>query len=61
MSTASECSTSATATSATECVLDLVEHGHRLVADDVVQMSKLGNAIIGHASAIIGITWKSAE
>jgi HPr kinase/phosphorylase len=37
-----------------ECVLDLVEHGHRLVADDVVQMSKLGNAIIGHANAIIG-------
>ena len=27
-----------------ECVLDLVERGHRLVADDVVQVTRRGNA-----------------
>jgi HPr kinase/phosphorylase len=30
-----------------ECVLDLVERGHRLVADDVVQISRRGNTLIG--------------
>ncbi|HEX9755159.1 MAG TPA: HPr(Ser) kinase/phosphatase [Gemmatimonadales bacterium] len=30
-----------------ECVLDLVERGHRLVADDVVQISRRGNILMG--------------
>lgn len=30
-----------------ECVLDLVERGHRLVADDVVQVIRRGNVLIG--------------
>ena len=30
-----------------ECVLDLVERGHRLVADDVVQITRRGNTLIG--------------
>lgn len=30
-----------------ECVLDLVERGHRLVADDVVQVTRRGNVLIG--------------
>jgi HPr kinase/phosphorylase len=30
-----------------ECVLDLVERGHRLVADDVVQVRRRGNTLIG--------------
>jgi HPr kinase/phosphorylase len=29
-----------------ECVLDLVERGHRLVADDVVQVSRKGNGVL---------------
>jgi HPr kinase/phosphorylase len=29
-----------------ECVLDLVERGHRLVADDVVRVSKEGNELL---------------
>ncbi|MHB1170865.1 MAG: HPr(Ser) kinase/phosphatase [Longimicrobiales bacterium] len=29
-----------------ECVLDLVERGHRLVADDIVQVTKHGNDIL---------------
>ena len=29
-----------------ECVLDLVERGHRLVADDVVQVSRRGNDVL---------------
>jgi HPr kinase/phosphorylase len=29
-----------------ECVLDLVERGHRLVADDVVQVTKRGNDVL---------------
>jgi len=33
-----------------ECVLDLVERGHRLVADDVVQITRRGNdVLIGRA------------
>ena len=32
-----------------ECVLDLVERGHRLVADDLVQITRRGNdVLIGH-------------
>jgi HPr kinase/phosphorylase len=37
-----------------ECVLDLVERGHRLVADDVVQVTKRGNDLLigqGHELA----------
>jgi HPr kinase/phosphorylase len=37
-----------------ECVLDLVERGHRLVADDVVQVTRRGNAVLigrGHELA----------
>ena len=30
-----------------ECVLDLVERGHRLVADDVVQVTRRGNVLMG--------------
>ena len=29
-----------------ECVLDLVERGHRLVADDVVHINRLGNDVL---------------
>jgi HPr kinase/phosphorylase len=46
-----------------ECVLDLVERGHRLVADDVVQVTRRGNDILmgrghelaGHHMEIRGI------
>lgn len=37
-----------------ECVLDLIERGHRLVADDVVQVTKRGNDVLiaqGHELA----------
>ncbi|MEO8635211.1 MAG: HPr(Ser) kinase/phosphatase [Gemmatimonadales bacterium] len=37
-----------------ECVLDLVERGHRLVADDVVQVTRRGNELLmgqGHELA----------
>jgi HPr kinase/phosphorylase len=30
-----------------ECVLDLVERGHRLVADDIVMVTRKGNVLIG--------------
>jgi HPr kinase/phosphorylase len=33
-----------------ECVLDLVERGHRLVADDAV---RLGNSIVGRSNSVI--------
>jgi HPr kinase/phosphorylase len=36
-----------------ECVLDLVERGHRLVADDSVKLVRLGNSIVGHCDSII--------
>ncbi len=36
-----------------ECVLDLVESGHRMVADDVVHISHVGNAIIGRPDPLI--------
>ncbi len=36
-----------------ECVLDLVERGHRLVADDVVHISHIGSSIIGRANPMV--------
>jgi len=36
-----------------ECVLDLVERGHRLVADDSVKLVRLGNNIVGHCDSIV--------
>jgi HPr kinase/phosphorylase len=36
-----------------ECVLDLVERGHRLVADDVVKLMRLGDSIVGKNNTII--------
>ena len=36
-----------------ECVLDLVERGHRLVADDAVQLMQLGDVLIGQADPLI--------
>lgn len=36
-----------------ECVLDLVERGHRLVADDSVRITRLENVLIGHSESII--------
>ncbi|OGJ87645.1 MAG: HPr(Ser) kinase/phosphatase [Candidatus Raymondbacteria bacterium RifOxyA12_full_50_37] len=37
-----------------ECVLDLVERGHRLVADDIVTVMKKGNTLIGSGSPLLG-------
>ncbi len=37
-----------------ECVLDLVERGHRLVADDVVNLTRRGNVLIGRGNEILG-------
>ncbi len=37
-----------------EAVLDLVERGHRLVADDVVYLTKRGNAVIGTGNELLG-------
>ena len=38
-----------------ECALDLVERGHRLVADDVVSITKKGpDVIVGQASDVLG-------
>ncbi len=36
-----------------ECVLDLIERGHRLVADDAVNVSRIGNSIVGRASNLV--------
>lgn len=36
-----------------ECALDLVERGHRLVADDVVDIRRRGEDLVGQASAMI--------
>ena len=36
-----------------ECVLDLVERGHRLVADDSVRITRIGGALIGRSDALI--------
>src|SRR5262245_4193610 len=32
-----------------ECALELVDRGHRLVADDVVEIKRLGNNLVGRA------------
>lgn len=37
-----------------ECVLDLVERGHRLVADDIVNVTRKGRSIIGRGSKLLG-------
>ncbi len=37
-----------------ECALDLVERGHRLVADDTVHLFRKGHAIIGKGNKILG-------
>jgi HPr kinase/phosphorylase len=37
-----------------ECGLDLVTRGHRLVADDVVKVKKKGNILIGSANPKLG-------
>ena len=44
-----------------ECVLDLVERGHRLVADDLVLVARKGNDIlIGQGTSSPRTTWRSA-
>jgi len=37
-----------------ECALDLVERGHRLVADDVVTIFRRGQVLIGQANELTG-------
>lgn len=37
-----------------ECALDLVERGHRLIADDVVTLFRRGRAVIGQANELTG-------
>jgi len=37
-----------------ECALDLVVRGHRLVADDVIKIRRQGHHVIGRGSGIIG-------
>ena len=37
-----------------ECALDLVERGHRLVADDMVKLIKSGNNIVGRGNEALG-------
>jgi HPr kinase/phosphorylase len=36
-----------------ECAIDLVERGHRLVADDVVEIRRRGEDLVGQAAKII--------
>lgn len=36
-----------------ECALELVRRGHRLVADDVVEIRRRGSDLVGQASALI--------
>ncbi len=36
-----------------ECALDLVQRGHRLVADDLVELVRSGKTIIGRSSPVI--------
>ncbi len=36
-----------------ECALDLIERGHRLVADDVVEVRRRGEDLVGQASDLI--------
>jgi len=37
-----------------ECVLDLVERGHRLVADDIITLTRKGNSLIGTGNPLLG-------
>lgn len=37
-----------------ECALELVARGHRLVADDVVVLSRTGDAVIGRPTELLG-------
>jgi HPr kinase/phosphorylase len=37
-----------------ECALELIARGHRLVADDAVELAREGDRVIGRASAAIG-------
>jgi len=37
-----------------EAVLDLVERGHRLVADDVVYLTRRGNDVVGTGNELLG-------
>lgn len=37
-----------------ECVLDLVERGHRLVADDIVNLIRKGRSLIGKGNKVLG-------
>jgi HPr kinase/phosphorylase len=37
-----------------ECALELIARGHRLVADDAVELEREGNRVIGRASEAIG-------
>src|SRR5262245_19374956 len=44
-----------------ETALDLVERGHRLVADDVVTITRgHGDVLIGTGTNCCGTTWRSA-
>ena len=36
-----------------ECALDLINRGHRLVADDIVEVKRKGDSLVGKASDII--------
>ncbi len=36
-----------------ECALDLIERGHRLIADDVVKVKRLGGGLIGSSPEMI--------
>jgi HPr kinase/phosphorylase len=37
-----------------ECALDLIERGHRLVADDIITITRRGGALVGSGSPLIG-------
>jgi len=37
-----------------ECALDLVARGHRLVADDAVELEREGDGIVGRAAEAVG-------
>jgi HPr kinase/phosphorylase len=37
-----------------ECALDLVERGHRMVADDIITITRKGESLIGQGSSLLG-------
>jgi HPr kinase/phosphorylase len=37
-----------------ECALDLIERGHRLVADDIITITRRGGSLVGAGSPLIG-------